>query len=743
MAIALYPGAFKPPHRGHFELVKSLLNNSAKGTAYTLDTYKEAGLKALERTNKDYDRVTKVVIFIGGAERNGLKQSHAEKVWQVYAKHLPGNVEIIAGGMNPMLEAKDYASSRPDDKFYAITGIRDESDLVDLKRLSTFKKLDNVEGLIVSDSSEGPSVRATNFRNAILSGNLDQVSDFFPKELSRKEILDILKMLKDSIIAEIMNQKIENIFTDMFTTEKKAIKEASSAPPVRHNSILKSSDRAKLVTLYNRIQNQVGTEGIDIQFNQDHIRISIANDATPRSFDYTPYMASILEYMIDEGMKITPLPEVKIRQDLAESQDFFGKTAYYDPNNKEVILYVQGRHPKDVMRSFTHEMIHHIQNLEGRLSNIRTQNTNEDDYLKEIEKEAYLMGNITFRNWEDKVKNQPKEQISENITKSDLNAIETYADNLFAKLGIDIEFTKHFLDRANDERNKKPISVAELIGMFKRLYKKHGKPLSKVDSDFDAVVKDFNSNINIPFAIDVTRDGIDMYAKTVMRKKDFKTSTPVYSLQEGKYDKFVNQLSRIAFEAFKDAYERGDKRSEFEFIIGHPDEEPDIESMKFEFDFMGVVEFTEDTYAVDGGANAGFDDDGEEIQPMLAVNFKIPKNPDWQQVSFDIKDVVRHELEHLTQDGANVRPGKQLPDDEYLRKMIDSDLLSKAEYFKLKKEIDAMIHGLYFKAKKSKQPFAKVVNAYLDLQPIDAKERAIILKLWRDRLPALGIKQEL
>jgi len=111
--------------------------------------------------------------------------------------------------------------------------------------------------------------------------------------------------------------------------------------------------------------------------------------------------------------------------------------------------------------------------------------------------------------------------INEDITKSQLNAIENYADKLFAKLGIDIEFTKHFLDRLNDKRNIKPISVPELMGMFKRLHKKHGKPLSKVDDDFDAVVKDFNSNINIPFAINVTPNDIDLVAKTVMRKKRF------------------------------------------------------------------------------------------------------------------------------------------------------------------------------------------------------------------------------
>ena len=56
------------------------------------------------------------------------------------------------------------------------------------------------------------------------------------------------------------------------------------------------------------------------------------------------------------------------------------------------------------MRSFAHEMVHHTQNLEGRLGGIGTTNTNEDSKLQELEKEAYLKGNITFRNWEDSIK---------------------------------------------------------------------------------------------------------------------------------------------------------------------------------------------------------------------------------------------------------------------------------------------------------------------------------------------------
>ena len=39
MAVILYPGAFKPPHRGHFDLVKSLINGSAQARTYDLEVW--------------------------------------------------------------------------------------------------------------------------------------------------------------------------------------------------------------------------------------------------------------------------------------------------------------------------------------------------------------------------------------------------------------------------------------------------------------------------------------------------------------------------------------------------------------------------------------------------------------------------------------------------------------------------------------------------------------------------------
>jgi hypothetical protein len=106
--------------------------------------------------------------------------------------------------------------------------------------------------------------------------------------------------------------------------------------------------------------------------------------------------------MLDKGMNIKPLPKVKfIEDDVENARDFFGKTAYYDRNQRVIVLYTMDRHPKDIMRSFAHEMIHHIQNLEDRLNGISTQNTNEEGDLPEIEREAYEKGNMTFRNWTD------------------------------------------------------------------------------------------------------------------------------------------------------------------------------------------------------------------------------------------------------------------------------------------------------------------------------------------------------
>ena len=126
--------------------------------------------------------------------------------------------------------------------------------------------------------------------------------------------------------------------------------------------------------------------------------------AEPSKFDYPKQLKALTEFMLDKGMNIKPLPKVKfVEDDVENARNFFGKTAYYDPNQRVIVLYTMDRHPKDIMRSFAHEMIHHMQNCDDRLNHTPTTNINKDDYLYELEKEANTKGTMTFREWTDTI----------------------------------------------------------------------------------------------------------------------------------------------------------------------------------------------------------------------------------------------------------------------------------------------------------------------------------------------------
>jgi nicotinic acid mononucleotide adenylyltransferase len=118
--------------------------------------------------------------------------------------------------------------------------------------------------------------------------------------------------------------------------------------------------------------------------------------------------------------------------------------------------------------------------------------------------------------------------LKEEITRADLVDVEKFADKIFSKVGIDVEFTRHFLERANDKRNGKSITVAELTRLFKQTYKKYGKKIPKLGPDAQAVLNDTQTDLNLPFVLkwDEKSQEFDLISKTIMRKKDFKTSNP-------------------------------------------------------------------------------------------------------------------------------------------------------------------------------------------------------------------------
>lgn len=111
------------------------------------------------------------------------------------------------------------------------------------------------------------------------------------------------------------------------------------------------------------------------------------------------------------------------------------------------------------------------------------------------------------------------------VSDKDLKEVERYADSLFKAVGVDIQFTKHFLERVNDERNIKQITVDELSELFRKTFKMYGTRIPKLGKDAEAVLNDMKTNINLPFVLkwDDKSQELDLVAKTVMRKKNFMT----------------------------------------------------------------------------------------------------------------------------------------------------------------------------------------------------------------------------
>ena len=167
--------------------------------------------------------------------------------------------------------------------------------------------------------------------------------------------------------------------------------------------ITKRKEASKAKT--QRLKKQKANE--NIAPNHDQKSSPYGSGYKPLKEELAPHIISLTQFMGSNGLNLKPYPKVKfIDNDAENSQNIFGKTAYYDPNQQIVALYTMGRHPKDILRSYAHELIHHHQNLNNKLDHSQTTNTNEDDALDKIEREAYENGNILFRNWEDSIKNQ-------------------------------------------------------------------------------------------------------------------------------------------------------------------------------------------------------------------------------------------------------------------------------------------------------------------------------------------------
>ena len=442
--VAVYGGGFKPPTSGHFEVVKQAL--------------------------KENPEIDEFIILIGGKPRNGITPDESILIWDIYKTYLPFKVEVKYTSVPPIKGIYNYAKEHPDEEVLFIIGAREgnEEDFKDIASRTT--TLDKYPNLNLRTIVTQGGVSGTAARNASKI-SLDKFKPFVPSELSDEEVEQVYNIVADKIqenkpqdgkaapygsgydeVEEGRKKKKDpkkgtgkkpkksgrRLYTDedpkdtigikfstrqdiVDTLNKKSFKAKSHARQSQiinliHQRVRAAYSRAKDPAVKKRLKTGLDyitkkKEASKAKTQRLKKQKLKENASYTNNIDIMKMIDDFTRYMIYNGMNITPLPTLELKDgDTENAKDFFGKTAYYDPNKQHIVLYTEGRHPKDIVRSYAHEMIHHIQHLEDRLGDVAGTDTTSSEHLTKLEKEANLKGTMTFRNWTDTILNEGKKK---------------------------------------------------------------------------------------------------------------------------------------------------------------------------------------------------------------------------------------------------------------------------------------------------------------------------------------------
>ena len=141
------------------------------------------------------------------------------------------------------------------------------------------------------------------------------------------------------------------------------------------------------------------------------MKIRIKNASNIDFKQFLPLLKSFLPFAMNK-MGFDRSPSIVLASDIENSRLPLGKTAHYEPEIAKITIFTDKRHPKDILRSLSHELVHHKQNCGGQFKDFSAAGegyAQEDTHLRGLEEEAYSLGNMTFRDWEDTHKKQLQE----------------------------------------------------------------------------------------------------------------------------------------------------------------------------------------------------------------------------------------------------------------------------------------------------------------------------------------------
>jgi len=230
-------------------------------------------------------------------------------------------------------------------------------------------------------------------------------------------------------------------------------------------------------------------------------------------------------------------------------------------------------------------------------------------------------------------------------------------------------------------------------------------------------------------------------------------------LLEGRYDSLTGKISAAVMRKIKETNNGEEYFDGIKVIYGPEDSVPGFIYLIEKGMYINVDYFVDEVSGIDVDVvisiirdeapvfERDFILDGETDDQSSVMYIFVQLTPGseprvYPEIAVDLRNLVRHEIEHLTQRGWGEIEGKKMRRNEGVRKRINSNPELYHRYYTLKDEIPANIQGLYSEAKTRKLPFKEVVHRYLDKKieqgVIPPTEKTRIYRLWRAAAQKIG-----
>jgi nicotinamide mononucleotide adenylyltransferase len=370
-AVAYFPGSFKPPHKGHFNAVKSLASRPF---------------------------VTQVVVIIGQKEKNGINANMSKDIWNIYLKAQPNpKVKVrIASDASPVKDIFDILDkdlnkiayvaatmSDPDDQGYVESltkafGNRvkplnvEEQTLVNGQVLTSDQILELVGQLKQYDAQLKSTDKGTTIYSKARNGYLNTLNKLkacFPESVIQKGLFDdVVRILGVDLFSP--DELQENVFSigwwsDVLKEEeyKLDVKPTVKAKDVDPKELKKGIAVEKEHTTDLKTAKRIALNhlGEDPKYYTKLAKAKLEEEQNGNLDSIDDF----IKFAIDT-LELQQVPKITFTDDeeLAKNMHSLGS---YNPQTDELLVVRGNRMIADVLRTLAHELVHRKQNELGQL----------------------------------------------------------------------------------------------------------------------------------------------------------------------------------------------------------------------------------------------------------------------------------------------------------------------------------------------------------------------------------------